>query len=118
MHCVPPCLSATPGKPSFPAGHAPPVLIDGTEKPISWLRFRTFPVYPAATMTAQARINADVLLRARESARLTIEQLAKGVNAKPEQVMAWEGGEAFPTFRQAQHLAATAHVAGKGGNVG
>ncbi|MDP2830217.1 MAG: XRE family transcriptional regulator [Sulfuricellaceae bacterium] len=76
----------------------------------SWLRFSISLVYPAATMTAPARINADVLLWARERARLTIEQLAKGVHAKPEQVMAWEVGEAFPTFRQAQHLAATAHV--------
>lgn len=61
-------------------------------------------------MTAQAKINHDVLQWARERARLTVDQLAKGAHAKPEQVLAWEDGETYPTFRQAQLLADTAHV--------
>ncbi|NTV95178.1 MAG: ImmA/IrrE family metallo-endopeptidase [Thiobacillus sp.] len=61
-------------------------------------------------MTTQARINAEVLQWARERARLTVEQLAHGAHAKPEQVIAWEDGITYPTFRQAQNLASTAHI--------
>lgn len=68
-------------------------------------------VYIVGTMmTTQAKINHDVLHWARERARLTVDQLAKGVHAKPDQVVAWEDGQAYPTFRQAQLLADTAHV--------
>lgn len=61
-------------------------------------------------MTAQAKINHDVLHWARERARLTVDQLAKSAHAKPDQVLAWEEGETLPTFRQAQALASAAHI--------
>lgn len=61
-------------------------------------------------MTATAKINRDVLHWARERARLTVDQLAKGAHAKPDQVLAWEDGERLPTFRQAQALASAAHI--------
>jgi Zn-dependent peptidase ImmA (M78 family)/transcriptional regulator with XRE-family HTH domain len=61
-------------------------------------------------MTAQAKINHDVLHWARERARLTVDQLAHSAHVKPEQVSAWEEEGTFPTFRQAQALASATRI--------
>lgn len=55
----------------------------------------------------QAKINPAILRWARGRLQLTEAEIARkvGLKKKPERVQAWEQGEAFPTFRQAQELA-------------
>ena len=59
---------------------------------------------------AEALITPDVLTWARKRSGLDSGQLAHKLNVKPEAVMAWEGAESRPTFRQAQRLAQSLHV--------
>ncbi len=60
----------------------------------------------------QAKINPAILRWARDRLQLTEEAVARkiGLKEKPERVQAWEQGESFPTFRQAQELARVLHI--------
>jgi transcriptional regulator with XRE-family HTH domain len=49
--------------------------------------------------------NSEVLRWAREWRQRSIDDAAKKVGARPEQIKAWESGEAVPTVRQARILA-------------
>lgn len=55
----------------------------------------------------QAKINPAILRWARNRLQLTEEDVARkmGLREKPERLRAWEEGQAFLTFRQAQELA-------------
>jgi Zn-dependent peptidase ImmA (M78 family)/transcriptional regulator with XRE-family HTH domain len=53
----------------------------------------------------QASITPDVAKWARDRVGASFEQIAKGLNIKPDQIEAWEKGADRPTFRQAQNLA-------------
>ena len=59
---------------------------------------------------AEALITPDVLTWARKRSGLDPRQLAKRLNVRAEAIVAWEGAERRPTFRQAQRLAQTLHV--------
>jgi len=61
-------------------------------------------------MVTQAIVKPALLHWARERARLSIFELADGLPVKPEKLQAWEAGQAFPTFRQAQKLATLTRV--------
>ncbi|MEI7848300.1 MAG: ImmA/IrrE family metallo-endopeptidase [Chloroflexota bacterium] len=50
-------------------------------------------------------IAGEVFRWARERAGLSDENLAKKVHAKPEKIHAWETGQEYPNFQQAQKLA-------------
>ena len=50
-------------------------------------------------------IATDVFRWARERAGLSDENLAKKMHAKPEKIHAWETGQEYPNFQQAQKLA-------------
>ncbi|MBF0436613.1 MAG: ImmA/IrrE family metallo-endopeptidase [Magnetococcales bacterium] len=62
---------------------------------------------------AKALINPLMLRWARERAGLTIDELARKFNKhtpKPQQIEAWEKGDKFPTFRQAETIANKTHI--------
>lgn len=54
----------------------------------------------------RALVNPALLEWARRESGYPVEPIAKRVNVKPMQVLAWERGEAQPTIRQARGLAA------------
>jgi len=51
-------------------------------------------------MTQRAYINPEVLKWARESAHMSVEEVARRLKVKPEKIRMWESGEAYPTIRQ------------------
>lgn len=55
----------------------------------------------------KAKINPAILRWARDRVQMTEEEVARkiGLKEKPERIQAWERGESFPSFRQAQELA-------------
>jgi len=55
---------------------------------------------------AKAKINPQIIRWARQRLGLSLEETAcrVGLREKPERSMAWENGEQYPTFRQAQDL--------------
>ncbi len=53
----------------------------------------------------EAYVTAKVITWARERAKMTVEQVASGLGVKADKVVAWEGGDARPTFRQAEEMA-------------
>ncbi len=55
---------------------------------------------------AQAKINPQIIRWARQRLGLSLEETARrvGIRGKPERLLAWENGEQYPTFRQAQEL--------------
>lgn len=55
--------------------------------------------------TAKAYINAEILVWAREKIGYSPADLAIKMNVKEESILAWESGEAFPSFHQAINLA-------------
>jgi Zn-dependent peptidase ImmA (M78 family)/DNA-binding XRE family transcriptional regulator len=57
-----------------------------------------------------ALINGTMLRWARERAGVSIEAAAERLNKGPDELAAWERGDANPTFRQAQTLASVLHV--------
>jgi len=60
----------------------------------------------------QARINPIMVRWARQRLQLSEADVAQkiGLKNKPERLQAWEKGEQFPTFRQAQDLARALHI--------
>ena len=54
--------------------------------------------------TARAKVNNAVLLWARESARLEVEEAARKAQVKPERLEAWERGDALPTINELRLL--------------
>jgi Zn-dependent peptidase ImmA (M78 family)/transcriptional regulator with XRE-family HTH domain len=58
----------------------------------------------------EALINPPLLVWARERAGLDLEDAADSVKVKHERWKAWELGEARPTFKQAQTIAAALHL--------
>ena len=61
-------------------------------------------------MVTSARINPRLLAWMRERAGLDQADAAAACGVKAEQLAAWEAGEAAPTFRPAQKLAAALHA--------
>ena len=59
---------------------------------------------------AAIEITGTVFRWARERVEITPERLAKTIQTKPEKIRAWEAGEAYPNFRQAQKLASALSV--------
>lgn len=59
---------------------------------------------------SQALVNPDILRWASERSYLGVDILAHKIGTKVEKVLAWEMGEALPTFKQAQKLAHTVHI--------
>lgn len=57
-----------------------------------------------------ALINGTMLRWARERAGVSIEAVAERLSKSPDDLAAWERGDAKPTFRQAQTLASVLHV--------
>ncbi|MBI2354967.1 MAG: hypothetical protein HYV06_08055 [Deltaproteobacteria bacterium] len=49
---------------------------------------------------SQALVNPDILRWARERSYLGVDMLAHKIGTKVEKVLAWEMGEALPTFKQ------------------
>ena len=65
---------------------------------------------PKEQFSMKAFIQPNMISWSRSRYDLTEECLAKKLHVKPEQVVAWEGGEDFPTLRQAQNLAKVLHI--------
>ena len=59
---------------------------------------------------SNALVNKSIMLWAREQASLAVEAVARKVGTKVEKVLAWEKGDALPTFRQAQKFAHHVHI--------
>lgn len=59
---------------------------------------------------SQALVNPDILRWARERSYLGVEMLAHKIGIRVDKILAWEMGEALPTFKQAQKLAHTVHI--------
>jgi len=57
----------------------------------------------------EAAINADLLIWAREEARLDVAQAAKRLSVKPERLSEWESGAKRPTITQLRKIAALYH---------
>lgn len=55
---------------------------------------------------ARAPINPVALEWAREISHVTVNELAKALNVRPERIVEFEAGEAMPTFRQLTLMAA------------
>jgi Zn-dependent peptidase ImmA (M78 family) len=51
-------------------------------------------------MTQRAHINPDILKWARESAHMSVEEVALCLKVKTDRIEKWESGEAYPTIRQ------------------
>ena len=60
--------------------------------------------------TSYAKINPDIMVWARERARLSVPVLASRMNVTEERLGAWERGEQPPTFKQAQRFASRTHI--------
>ena len=60
--------------------------------------------------TSYAKINPDIMVWARERARLSVPVLASRMNVTEEKLGAWERGEQPPTFKQAQRFASRTHI--------
>jgi len=58
----------------------------------------------------EAYVTKELITWARERAKLTVEQVATGLGVRPDKVIAWEGGRAHPTLRQAEGMAQRLHV--------
>ena len=58
----------------------------------------------------EAFVTKEVVRWARERSGVSEAQLAAALNAKPEQVRAWESGTSFPPFGKAQLLAQKLHI--------
>ena len=56
-------------------------------------------------MTTKAIVKAELLVWARERAKVTAEAAAKAVNVKPETLAEWEAGAEAPTLNQLRALA-------------
>jgi Zn-dependent peptidase ImmA (M78 family)/transcriptional regulator with XRE-family HTH domain len=54
--------------------------------------------------TVEARVRAELLIWARESAGLTVDEAAKKAHVKPERLQDWEDGFARPTIAQLRLL--------------
>lgn len=50
-------------------------------------------------------VNPVLLIWARQRAGLTIEEVAERIDKRPEDIIAWESGTAWPTYRQLETLA-------------
>ncbi len=61
-------------------------------------------------MATQALVNPEILIWARNRSGLSLSVLAKKLSVPVDKVSSWEKGEAKPTFRQAQKIAATTHT--------
>ena len=51
-------------------------------------------------MAARATINPVALKWARQVGQVSVSDLARALNVKPERIVDFEGGDALPTFRQ------------------
>jgi Zn-dependent peptidase ImmA (M78 family)/transcriptional regulator with XRE-family HTH domain len=60
--------------------------------------------------STQAKINSDMLAWARERAQMSISVLAEKLSVAEEKLEAWEQGEKYPTFKQAQSFATKTHI--------
>lgn len=60
--------------------------------------------------TSYARINPALLTWARERAQFGVPVLASRLKIPPERLEAWERGEQWPTFKQAQDFASRTYV--------
>ena len=60
--------------------------------------------------TSYARINPAILSWARERAQFAVPTLASKLKVPPERLDAWERGEQWPTFRQAQDFASRTYI--------
>ena len=58
----------------------------------------------------EALITPELLRWAVERSRLSIDTIAKKAHIKPEQLILWEEGNAWPKFNQARNLAKALHV--------
>lgn len=58
----------------------------------------------------EAFITKTVAVWARERARLTESDVASGLGVSVEKILAWESGDARPTFRQAEEMADWLHI--------
>jgi DNA-binding transcriptional regulator YiaG len=61
--------------------------------------------YMALDMKEKLPINPDVLIWARESANLLIEDVAHKMNKSQEAIESWEKGDSSPTYIQLETLA-------------
>lgn len=57
-----------------------------------------------------AYVTPELVRWSRERLSLDIEEAAKKLNVRPERLVAWEDGSLFPTFRQAENIAARFYV--------
>lgn len=55
--------------------------------------------------STEALVEPDILVWARSSAGLTVEEAASSLQTKPEKVQAWEHGEASPSMAQLRKMA-------------
>ena len=53
----------------------------------------------------QAFITPELVRWARERCHLSVDQAARKLSVKPDQITSWETGDGFPTIKQAQRLA-------------
>lgn len=60
-------------------------------------------------MRQEANVNSDVLVWARESINLDIDDAAKKINVKVERLRGWEAGDIRPTINQARKMAEVYH---------
>lgn len=60
--------------------------------------------------TAYAKVNRNILVWARDRARLSIAALAQKLSVTEEKLQAWEDGEKRPTFKQAQNFATKTYI--------
>lgn len=58
----------------------------------------------------KAWINNNILVWAREQARLSVEDVADRIGTSATKVQAWESREALPTFKQAQRFAEISRI--------
>jgi Zn-dependent peptidase ImmA (M78 family)/DNA-binding XRE family transcriptional regulator len=56
-------------------------------------------------MSVKALVNPQILIWARESANMSLEEAAKAPNVSAERLASWESGEDYPTLNQAKKLA-------------
>ena len=60
---------------------------------------------PASSKRVHAAVKPTLLVWARESAGLEIDEAARKLQVKPERLASWETGERRPTINQLRHLA-------------
>lgn len=56
-------------------------------------------------MSVKALVNPEMLIWARETANMSLEEAAKAPNVSIERLVSWENGEDYPTLNQAKKLA-------------